>query len=96
MRYCFLGEHLSHIGSAGGITDERSTVANEGDGAVSCHLQALHKTQSHEVTDVQRVGGAVKADVKRGFAVIDHVFYLIFIGYLRDKPSFDQFFVNTH
>ena len=96
MRYRLLGEHLAHIGSAGGVADERGAVADEGDGAVSGHLQTLHKAQCHEVADMQRVGGAVKANVEGGLAVINHFFYLIFIGYLRDKASFDQFFVNIH
>ena len=65
-------------------------------GRVSRHLKALHKAQSHEVADVQRVRSAVKSDIKRGFAVVYHVLYLIFVGHLSDKPSGYQFFVNTH
>ena len=39
----FLGQHLAHIGAAGGVADEGRAVSNEGDGLVTRHLQALHE-----------------------------------------------------
>ena len=89
-----LGQHLAHIGAAGGVADERRTVADEGDGLVPGHLQTLHQAQCHEVTDMQRVRRAVKANVERGFAVVDHVFDLFLIGHLRDQAAGDQFIIQ--
>ena len=91
-----LSKHLAHIGAAGGVADERRAVADEGDGLVAGHLQALHQAQRHKVTNVQRIRRAVKANVKRGFAVVDHVFDLFLIGHLRDQAAFDQFIIQCH
>ena len=91
-----LGQHLAHIGTAGGVADKRGAVADKRDGLVSCHLKTLHEAQCHEVADVQRIRGAVKADVERGLAVVHHVSDLFFVCHLSDKPSGNEFFVNTH
>ena len=98
VRYCLFGEHLTHIGPAGGVADvARCRPPMSATGAVPGHLEALHKAQGHEVAHVQReYGGAVKANVEGGFSVIDHVFYLIFIGYLRDEFLFRPILHNTH
>ena len=89
-------EHLTHIRATGGVTDKRGAVADKGDGLVARHLKALHQTQSHEMTDVQGIGGAVKADIEGGFTVIYHFPDLVLVCYLSDKPSGNQFFVNFH
>ena len=34
-----LGQHLAHIGAAGGVTDHSSAAADQGDGLVACQLQ---------------------------------------------------------
>ena len=48
------------------------------------------------MTDVQGIGGAVKADIEGGFTVIYHFPDLVLVCYLSDKPSGNQFFVNFH
>ena len=68
-----LGQHLAHIGAAGGVTDHGSAAANLGDGLVACHLQALHQGQGHKVSCGQTIGGAVEADVEGSLAVVDEV-----------------------
>ena len=92
----FLGEHLAHIRAAGRIADEGRAIADEGNGLVARHLQTLHEAQGHEVADVQRICRAVKADVKRGFAVVDHVFDLVLVRHLRDQAAGDQFIIQCH
>ena len=42
------------------------------------------------------VCGAVKADIKRGLAVVDHFFDFRFVRHLRDKSARDELFINSH
>jgi len=91
-----LGEHLTHIGTAGGVADQGRAVADQSDGLVARHLQTLHQTQRHKVTYVQRVCRAVKADVERGLAVVDHLSDLFLVGDLCDQSAGHQFLINTH
>ena len=88
--------HASHIAASGGVADVARAAADEDDGAVARHLQALHQAQRHEVTDMQRVCRAVKANVERRLAVVDHVADVLFIRHLRNQTARLQFFVNTH
>ena len=91
-----LGEHLPHIGTARGVADHGGAAADEGDRLVARHLQTLHQGQRHEMTCRQRVRRAVKADVERGLAVVDHLADLFLIGDLCDEAAGHQFFVNSH
>ena len=91
-----LGEHLPHIGAAGGVTDHGGAAADEGDGLVARHLQALHQGQGHEMTRRQRVRCAVKADVKGSLAVVDHFTDLFLVGDLCDQATGHQLFINSH
>ena len=91
-----LGEHLPHIGAAGGVTDHGGAAADEGDGLVARHLQALHQSQGHEMTRRQRIRRAVKADVEGGFAVVDHLTDLFLVGDLCDQATGHQLFINSH
>ena len=90
-----LGQHLAHIGAAGGVADHGGAAADEGDGLVACHLQTLHQGQGHEVAGSQAVGGAVKADVEGGLAVVDDVDDLV-IGDLSHEAAGLEFFVQSH
>ena len=92
----FLGQHLAHVRAPGGIADHGRAAADERDRAVACHLKPLHQAQRHEVTDMQRVCRAVKANVERRLAVVDHVADVLFIRHLRNQTARLQFFVNTH
>ena len=92
----FLGEHLPHIGAAGGVADHGSAAADEGDGPVARHLQPLHQGQGHEMTGGQAVGCAVKADVKHRFAFVDHLGDLFFVCHLGHKASGFQFLIHCH
>ena len=91
-----LGQHLAHVGTAGGVSDQRGAVADEGDGLVARHLQALHQGQGHEMTRRQRVRRAVKADVKGSLAVVDHFTDLFLVGDLCDQATGHQLFINSH
>ena len=71
-------------------------AADQRDGAVARHLQALHQAQGHEVTHVQAVRRGVKADVEGCLAGVDHFPDLRLVGHLRDQAPGLQFFVNTH
>ena len=90
-----LGQHLAHIGTAGGVADHGGAAADEGDGLVACHLQALHQGQGHEMSGGQAVGGAVEADVEGSLAVVDEVDDLL-IGDLGHQTAGFQFFVQSH
>ena len=84
--------HGTHIGTAGGVADHAGTAADEGDGLVAGHLQALHQAQSHEVTHVEGVGGGVKANVEGGLAVVDHFTNLFFVTPCRPYRNFSPLF----
>ena len=90
-----LGEHLAHVGTAGGVADHGGTAANQGDGAVAGHLQPLHQGQGHKMAGGQAVSGAVKADVECCLAVVDEVNDL-FVGDLRHQAAGFEFFVQSH
>ena len=90
-----LGQHLAHIGAAGGVADHGSAAANQGDGLVASQLQALHQGQRQKMAGSQAVGSAVKADVKSSLAVVDQVNDLL-IGDLGYQTTGFQFFVQRH
>ena len=74
-----LGHHGTHIASAGGITDHRSSSTDQSDGLVACHLHSLHQAQCHEMSHMKAVCGRIKADVEGSLSVIDQVLDLLFI-----------------
>ena len=90
------GHHAAHIRSAGGVADHSRAAADENNGLVARHLQALHKAKRHKMTDVQRIGGRVKADVEGRFAAVYHFFDFFFVGDLSYKASGYQFLINSH
>ena len=90
-----LGEHLAHVGTAGGVADHGGAAANQGDGAVAGHLQPLHQGQGHKMAGGQAVSSAVKADVECCLAVVDEVNDL-FVGDLRHQAAGFEFFVQSH
>ena len=89
------GQHLAHVGTAGGVADHGSAAADQGNRLVACHLQALHQGQGHKVACGQAVGSAVKADVKGCLAIVDQVDDL-FIGDLGHQAAGLEFFVQSH
>jgi hypothetical protein len=44
----------------------------------------------------QGVRRAVKTNVERGLAVVDHLADLILVGDLSDQAAGHQFFINSH
>ena len=90
------GQHFSHIGSSGRVTDHGGAAADQGDRFVSCHLHPFHQGQCHEVTCGQTVCGAVESDIERCFSIVYQVSDFIFVGYLCQKASGDQFVINLH
>ena len=90
-----LGQHLAHVGAAGGITDHRGAATDQSDGLVACQLQALHQGQRQKMAGGQAVSGAVKANVKGSLAVVDQVDDLL-IGNLSYQTAGFQFFVQRH
>ena len=91
-----LGQHLAHVGAAGGIADHGGAAADQGDGLVASHLQALHQGQRHEMACGQAVGSAVEADVKGRLAVVDEVADLSSSVTCATRPRALQFFVQSH
>ena len=92
----FLGQHLTHIGSSGWVTDHTGSAAKKGDWSVSCHLKTLHQAKCHEMSYMKAVCGRVKSDVEGSLTVVYHFLNLIFVSYLGDQPSGFQFFPNCH
>ena len=90
------GEHLSHVGASRGVAYHCSAAADKSYRLVASHLQSLHERKSHEMTCREAVCGAVKTDIKRGLAVVDHLFDFRLVRHLRDKSARDEFFVNSH
>ena len=91
-----LGEHLAHIRAARGVADHGRAAADERDGLVARHLEALHQRQCHKVAGRQAVGRAVKADIELGLARVDHFTDLFLVRDLRKQAARLQLFVNTH
>ena len=90
-----LGQHLAHIGTARGVADHGGTAADQGNGLIASHLQALHQGQGHKMACSQAVRSAVKANVESGLAVVDEVNDLI-VGDLGHQTACLQFFVKGH
>ena len=91
-----LRQHFAHVGAAGRVADHGRAAADERDGLVARHLQALHKCQRHKMAGGQGICRAVEADIELGLARVDHFADLRLIRDLLDKPSGLQFFINTH
>ena len=95
MSNVLLGQHLAHIGTARGVTDHGGAAADQGDGLIASHLQALHQGQGHKMACSQAVRSTVKADIESGLAVVDEVNDLI-VGDLGHQTACLQFFVKGH
>ena len=91
-----LGEHLAHVGAAAGVANHGGAAADEGNGLVSGHLQALHQRQSHKMAGSQAVRRAVKANIKGSFAVVDEFLDLLLVRDLRNEAAGFQFVINGH
>ena len=59
-------------------------------------LEALHEAERHKVADMEAVGGAVKANVEGGFAVVYQFPYLVFVCHLGNQAAGFEFFINLH
>ena len=92
----FSGKHLSHIASAGRVTDHGSAAADQSYRLITCLLKPLHKCKCHKMTCCKAVCGTVKADIKCCFSVVDQISYLCLIGSLSDKTTLNQFFIDSH
>ena len=88
--------HLAHICAAGGIADHAGTSADQGDGPVSRHLEALHQTQGHKVAHMQRVRRGVKPNIKYRLAIVHQLLDLRLVRYLGNQPAGLQFLITGH
>ena len=79
--------HLAHIRAAGGVADHAGAAADEDDGSVARHLQALHEAQRHEVADVEAVRRRVEADIEGRLALVDKLGDLLLACDLRDQAA---------
>ena len=92
----FFGQHFAHVGTARRVTDHGGAAANQGNGLIACHLQALHQGQGHKVAGGQAVGCAVKADVESSLAVVDYFLDFFLVRYLGNQAAGFQFVINGH
>ena len=90
------GQHFAHVGTARRVADHGGAAANQGNGLVACHLQALHQGQGHKVAGGQAVGCAVKADVENSLAVVDYFLDFFLVRYLGNQAAGFQFVINGH
>ena len=91
-----LGQHLAHVGTAGGVANHRCAAADQGNRAVAGLLQALHEGQGHKMPGGQAVGSAVKADVEGRLAVVDQLLDLLLVRDLCNQAAGFQFVINRH
>ena len=92
----FLCHHFPHIGLAGRVANHCRTAANQDNWLVSSHLQPLHQTQCHEVSNVQAVSSRVEANVECCFSVVDEFCNFCLIGHLCNQATPFQFFKYCH
>ena len=90
------GQHFAHVGTARRVADHGGAAANQGNGFVACHLQALHQGQGHKVAGGQAVGCAVKSDVESSLAVVDYFLDFFLVRYLGNQAAGFQFVINGH
>ena len=74
-----LSEHLAHVGAAGRVADHRRAVADEGDGLIARHLQALIRHRAMKWPTC-RESAVQSADIERGLplSIISRI-VLIFV-----------------
>ena len=92
----FPGQHLSHIGSAGWISDHSGAAANQGNGSVPRHLKPFHQSQRHKMTGSKAVRRTVIPNIENCLSVIDQFLDFRLIRYLSNKASGHQFVVDRH
>ena len=93
---CLRCHHLTHICSSGWITDHSCSSTDQCDWFISCFLQTFHQTQCHEMSYVKAVCCRVKSDVECSLSIVDQVFDPVFVCYLCDQTSCNEFFINSH
>ena len=87
-------EEVAFLRFAGGVADHAGGAAEQHDGAVAALLQVLEHHHTHEVPDMEGVGGRVNADVGRS-----HFFLELFLSaghHVVNHPAPFQFFSKIH
>ena len=74
--------HSTHIRTAGRISYHTGAASDQGNRLISCHLKALHQTESHKVAYMKAVCGRVKSNIEYGLSLIHHFFDFFFVCYL--------------
>ena len=77
--YLLLGEHLAHVGAAGGVADHRRAAAEQSYRTVARELEAAHQVERHEVADVQAVRRRIEAYIERCLPGVDEVADLLLV-----------------
>ena len=104
-----LYEELKARGLVAQITDEEIIdLINNGkatfyigfdctaDSLTAGHFLALTLMKRLQMAGGQTVGGAVKANVEGGLAVVDHFPNLFLVGHLSDQSAGNQFIIQFH
>ena len=92
----FRGHHGAHIRASRRVANHARASANQGNRLVACHLKTLHQAKRHKVAYVEAVSCRVETDIEYGLSLVDHFLNFFFVGYLGNKASGNQFFVNLH
>ena len=93
---CFFCHHLAHIGSSRRIANHRCTTADQCNWFIAGHLQTLHQTECHKMSDMKAVRRRVKSNVENGFPIIYQFLNFFFVCYLRDQSTGNQFVIYFH
>ncbi|MPN07831.1 hypothetical protein SDC9_155103 [bioreactor metagenome] len=80
----FLGHHLTHIRSAGGISHHRSAAAHQHDRDMAVSLHMHHDDDLHKMTYMETVRGRVETDIKGDLFLPQQLADLLFMGRLLD------------
>ena len=85
----FHGQHFSHVGFSGRVTDHCGSAAHERDGLMTCPLHMGHGHDRNIVSDMQTVSGGVKSNIESrgGFKLL---IQLILESHLCYKSAFFQ------
>ena len=89
------GHHAAHVAASRWVADHPCAAAGQKDRAMAMLLHVLHDHKHDIVTDVQAVGGWVKANIESDLFLSEQLADLICVGGLFNVATFCQHVVNV-
>ncbi len=90
-----IGQHLTHIGTARGITYGAGTTTYQADRTMASPLHMGHDHQAQEMAYMKAVCRWIKAYIKGDLFIGQHVANFFLIGALGNIAPFLQYIKNT-